>query len=236
MRNILIVIGFLMCQALSSQVKVDTMTVIYDSLRYYSFVITEHTLNQNIRRETRYFVSTVDQIKNKYFNILGGLPSRKESYRMDSVRYWNEKSIYDTKYKCRTQSDNIIFPENTYFYLRVAYLNMNCDSIPIFEGLFYNGHFLDLYNAGIYKEYDLKGMLLKEGWFYFSKIGARGVLLDTSGVKFGPVPRKFKRESYGGEFIRGKQDGIWKFYKGGKLISTVQYKKGRKVNKTGFFN
>lgn len=230
-KYLLIITFVLMHQVIESQIKVDSLIIVYDSLNYYSFVITKDLFDKNDRRETRYFVSTVEHIKNEFLNRLGNLPIKKERERIDSVRYWTEKNIYELNYKCRTPKENFKYPQNNYFYLKIMYLDQNCDSVPILEGQFYNGYILDLYNAGVYKEYDIKGRLKKEGNFYFSKVGARSVLINPNNVQFGPVPRKYKNENYGGEYIRSKKDGVWRFYDRGKLSSTIQYEKGEIIKK-----
>src|SRR5690606_7312927 len=93
-KTLLIVLFVLLHQVLESQTKVDTIVVAYDSLNYYSYVATEDLYDENARNETRYFVSTVEHIKNEFLNRLGNSPIKKERDRIDSVRYFTGKSNY----------------------------------------------------------------------------------------------------------------------------------------------
>ena len=216
-----------------SQNKPDTVIVILDSLFFQSFIYCEDEILKTRCSDTIYKTSTFEDFRNSFLNLtldLSFIDNRKKETKgesLDAYDFNTKKKQYDNLYKCKSFFINYDFPLHSFFYIKIMYLNRNCDSIVVLEGDFYQNQKFEFYYCGRIKVYDINGIIQTDGNYYFSKEGERSVSFPQTGmVSYGEVPRKHRNEIYRGAFIKAKKNGTWNYYQNGRLIKTENYTKG----------
>ena len=228
-RICLLILVFFICKLIFSQEKIDTAIVLIDSLYFRPYVICEDELKTRCT-DTIYSILSIENIKNEFQSSIDHDLKNKKEEKVEFEKYLEKKTFYNKRYSCRKDYKGFEFPLKSYFYLKLMYLNIHCDSVPILEGLFYQNQKYEFYYSGLFKEYDNWGRLKTEGNYLFTKAGERIVSVSPEGiVQYGSIPHKYKNEKYGGAYIEAKKDGIWRNYLHGKIINETKYLKGNIV-------
>lgn len=230
-KNTLILVITILNNVLAfSQNKVDTAIVIIDSLNFQPYVICEDILERTQCTDTIYSIMTFENIKNGFLSYIDHDIKNQKGEVLEINKFKEKQKHFERTHPCRVSYRGFEFPLQTSIYIKLMYINSNCDSIPIMEGDFFQNQKYEFYNSGNYKEYDKKGRIISEGYYYFTKEGARNISIPHKGViQYGNIPRKYRKEEYVGAYIKAKKDGIWKYYINGKLIKTETFKKGIKL-------
>ena len=231
-RIIILVITLIISELVFSQNKVDTAIVIIDSLYFRASVICEDVIEKTRCTDTIYSVVTSENIKNGFLSYIDHDVKNRIGEKIEFDKFKEKRNYYDKTYNCREYYKGFEFLLQTYIYIKLMYLNSKCDSVPVMEGLFYQNQKYDFYYCGIFKDYDINGLIKKEGNYYCTKKGERSISFPQKGVvQYGTVPFKYRKEEYGGAYIRAKKDGVWKYYKNGRLLKIIKYKKGELIKK-----
>lgn len=213
-----------------SQNNADTSIVVIDSLYFQSYVICEDIVERTRCSDTIYSIMTFEDIKTGFLSFIDNTIKKQREEVLELNKFKEKHIHFERTHLCRSLYKGFEFPLQSSIYIKLMYMNSNCDSIPIMEGEFYQNQKYEFYYSGNYKEYDKNGRIKSEGYYYFTKEGERKISIPKKGVvEYGKIPRKYSKEEYGGTYIKAKKDGIWKYYLNGKLTKTETFKKGIKV-------
>ncbi len=181
MKKTLILIITIFLNYLSfSQSKVDTVIIVLDSLYFQKYVICED-INKTRCTDTIYSLLTFENIKNGFLSYIDNDINNKIGKKLELNQFKEKQKYFESTYTCKGSYKGFEFPLHSTLYLKLMYINSNCDSIPILEGKFFQNQKYEFYYSGLYKEFDKKGQIKIKGYYYFTKEGERSVSIPRKG-------------------------------------------------------